>query len=244
MDGFEKKIKKVLDEQVFSGLDLPKTESSKFADEVMRRSVEKQPKKRSRILFPAAAVLFVLLLSGILFKTLISESTNQTASIEEKAELVFGEHVFVPKISGYDILFSSITMSPFEDRQPVDLTIAYGQEKGELDSNFKSEDQREKWEEEQDSILLAGPYNGKSHVKIQFRLGSGELSGGEAQDRVINGMKVQYEYLQRDAGEFVIALIASGKGSYNIEMFITEEFTLEDSEEMLEEITRQLQERQ
>lgn len=81
-------------------------------------------------------------------------------------------------------------------------------------------------------------------MSIQFRLGGGKLDGGETQDRVINGLNVQYEYLQRDAGEFVIALIDSGKWSYSVEMFITKEFTKEDSEQMLEEITRQLQERQ
>lgn len=243
MDGFEKKIKKVLDEHAFNKLNLTETESANFAVTVVQKSVQTKPLKRLRILLPAAAVIFVLLLSGILYKTFFPESTNQTASIEEKAELVFGEHVFVPEISGYDILFSSIAMSPIKESLPIDLTISYGKEKGELDPNFKSEKQREKWQEEQDSILLAGPYNGVSNLKIQFRQGSGELSGSEVKDKVINGLNVQYEYLQRDAGEFVIALIDSGKGSYSIEMFLSKEFTLEDSDNMLEEITKQLQER-
>ncbi|MFC5734240.1 hypothetical protein [Cytobacillus gottheilii] len=82
----------------------------------------------------------------------ISESENQTASIEEKAELIYGEPIVIPEIEGFDILFSAITMLPAQNDQPSNLTISYGKGKGELDSNFNSEEKRKSWEEQQDRL--------------------------------------------------------------------------------------------
>lgn len=99
----------------------------------------------------------------------ISESENQTASIEEKAELIYGEPIVIPEIEGFDILFSAITMLPAQNDQPSNLTISYGKGKGELDSNFNSEEKRKSWEEQQDSILLHGPFTGVDCVTVTPR---------------------------------------------------------------------------
>ncbi|WP_080846008.1 hypothetical protein [Cytobacillus gottheilii] len=241
MDANKNIIKKVLDDHVFTELNLTQTEVEQFTESIAQKSKEtKKTKKSYKFVLPAAAALLVILLSGILLSTFMTDTNNPTASIEEKAELLYGEPILIPEIEGFHILFSAITMLPVQMDQPTNLTISYGKDKGEIDANFNSEEKQKQWEEQQNSILLYGPFTGENVISIQYRKGPIELGGGSGEEKIINGMAVQYEYLQRDAGDFVLAIIHSEDGSYSVEMFITDDLTLEESDEILEEITRQL----
>lgn len=240
MEEFEKRIKQALDNHLFNQLNLTETEAVLFAATIKQNSMKRKSKKRLILIVPAIAVCLVLIISSVLLRVFITDTKDVAASIEEKAEHEFGKPVVIPALEEYPITFSAITKPDFLDK-PSDLTISYGNSKGELEPAFRSAELRKKWEKEQESILLYGPFNGKKVISIEYRPGQMELGGsGGLQDKIINGMPVQYEHFKRDAGEFVFAIINGGGGGYSVQMIITKEFTLSDSEKVLEEITRQL----
>jgi hypothetical protein len=239
MEEFEEKIKKALDQQLFNQLNLSDTEVTQFTDIIIQKSRKSKSKKIIKTIAPAIATLLLLVISSLLLRNIIIDSNGVAASIEEAAVAEFGKPVVIPALEEFPIIFSAITKPAFLDN-PSDLTISYSTSQGELDPSFQSNDQRKLWEKNQQSILLYGPYLSKEVFNIQYRPGRMEFGNSDGQERVINGMTVEYDHFKRDAGEFVLVIINTAVGNYTVQMNITEEFTLLDSEKVIEEITRQL----
>jgi hypothetical protein len=239
MEGFEEKLKKALDNQIFNQLNLSETEATQFTDTIIQKSRKSKSKRIIKTIAPAFAALLLLVISSLLLRNIIIDSNGVAASIEEAAVAEFGKPVVIPVLEEFPIIFSAITKPAFLDN-PSDLTISYSTSQGELDPSFQSNEQRKQWEKNQQSILLYGPYLSKEVFNIQYRPGRMEFGNSDGQERVINGMTIEYDHFKRDAGEFVLVIINTSVGSYTVQMNITEEFTLSDSEKVIEEITRQL----
>jgi hypothetical protein len=239
MEGFEERLKKALDNQIFNQLNLSETEATQFTETIIQKSRKSKSKRIIKTIAPAFAALLLLVISSILLRNIIIDSNGVAASIEEAALAEFGKPVVIPALEEFPIIFSAITKPAFLDN-PSDLTISYSTSQGELDPSFQSNDQRKRWEKNQQSILLYGPYLNKEVFNIQYRPGRMEFGNSDGQERVINGMTVEYDHFKRDAGEFVFVIINTAVGNYTVQMNITEEFTLSDSEKVIEEITRQL----
>ncbi|WP_442599926.1 hypothetical protein [Neobacillus sp. D3-1R] len=240
MEGYDEKLKKSLDNHFFNQLNLSETEAAQFAITIIEKSMKSKSKKTfKKFIAPAVAAFCMVMILSVLLWNLIIDSKSVSASIEKIAVGEFGKSVVIPELEEYPIIFSAITKPAFLDN-PSDLTISYGNEKGEIDPRFKSDNQQKKWEKEQESLLLYGPYLGKEVINIQYRPGRLEFGNSGVQKKVINGMTVEYEHFKRDAGEFVLVNINTKVGGYSVQMRITDGFTLSDSEQVLEEITKQL----
>ncbi|MGD6858006.1 hypothetical protein ACQCVO_23500 [Bacillus infantis] len=235
MDKYQKPIKKALDKHFFDQLTLSEKEAAHFASNIKKKPAEK-PSKRIAVIIPALAVGFVLLFSFLLFKPFVEDKNSVSTTIQEQATEEFGHPVFIPEIEGYSINFAAISY-PL-NKEAVDLTINYGTNTGNWDPPFASEMNRERWEKEQSADLLYGPYQGKRAFSLQYRPNHLFFEGDNVKERELNGISMQYEHIQRD-NELVMVSFKSNEGTYFIDFLISENFTLADSEKVLDDITKQ-----
>ncbi|MEF7566221.1 hypothetical protein [Bacillus infantis] len=236
MDQYQKQIKQALDKHFFDQLTLSETEAAHFASSIKKKPEEK-PSKRIAFIFPALAVGFVLLFSFLLVKPFVEDINNVSANIQEQATEEFGHSVFIPEIEGYSINFAAISY-PL-NKEAVDLTIDYGTNTGKWDQPFANETNRERWEKEQSADLLYGPYQGKRAFSLQYRPNHLFFEGDNVKERELNGISMQYEHIQRD-NELVMVSFKLNEGTYFIDFLINENFTLADSEKVLDDITKQV----
>ncbi|MFO1444589.1 hypothetical protein KDN24_15560 [Bacillus sp. Bva_UNVM-123] len=237
MGKFRKPIKKALDKYFFDHLTLSETEANYFASKI-KKLPQKRSLKRLAFIIPAVAAGLVLLISFMLLKPFINGTENVSATIEKKATEEFGQPVFIPEFKDYPITFATISHPPFSN-EPVDLTISYGKSKGELEPAFSKEANRQKWEKEQGATLLYGPYQEQRAFSIQYRPGRVEFDWDDIKEREINGVPILYEHIKRDAELVIVNINANGR-TYLIDFIITDNFTLADSEKVLEDITKQM----
>ncbi|OCA84046.1 hypothetical protein A8F94_15050 [Bacillus sp. FJAT-27225] len=239
MNNFKQTLKTSLDERYFSQLTLNNSEARMFAKKVVSTPELKPISKFPSFVLPALTTVIVILIGSILLNTFLSKNEQVSAAIETEATKEFGQEVVIFEFDDYPITFASISKPSFLPK-PTDLTLSYGMTKGEMDPLFAKEENRERWNKEQESELLYGPYTGRKAFSIVYRPGTVEVGDSDTQQRTINDLPVQYQHLERPAGEFVLATINAAGGSYGVEMNITKEFTLAESEKVLEEITMQL----
>jgi hypothetical protein len=235
MDKYQKPIKQALDKHFFDQLTLSETEAARFASNIKKKPAERSS-KRIAFIIPALAVGFVLLFSFLLFKPFVEDKNSVSTTIQEHAAEEFGHSVFIPEIEGYSINFAAIS-HPL-NKEAVDLTIDYGTNTGKWDPPFASKTNRERWEKEQSAELLYGPYQGKRAFSLQYRPNHLFFEGDNVKERELNGISMQYEHIQRDS-ELVMVSFKSNEGTYFIDFLINENFTLADSEKVLDDITKQ-----
>ncbi|WP_409275979.1 hypothetical protein V1499_10275 [Neobacillus sp. SCS-31] len=238
MDNFQKKIKKALDNQIFDPLTLSETEVGNFISTIKEHPKESS-KKQFALIIPSVVLCLVLLISFVLLKPYFNGIEQTSAAIEKQATEEFGQLIFIPRFENYPITFAGITKSPINDT-PVDLTISYGKEQGKIEQGFANKAERQKWEKEQGAILLYGPYQAKTAFSINYRPGHVEFDGVNEEEREINGVPFMYDHVKKEAVEFVTVSLNAGGGVYFVNFIITEDFTLSNSEKVLEEMINQI----
>ncbi|RBP86578.1 hypothetical protein DFO70_12546 [Cytobacillus firmus] len=241
MDDFKQQMKTSLDESVFNGLDISPKDKMRFIQQVKSKAHQKKSGKRMPFYPQLVAAVMVLLITGVLLKTFTGADSGTAAFIEKEAEAVFGKDLIIPEFKQFEISFAAITIPEFLDK-PSDLSISYSDDKKEIDPVFDEDEEKVKWEKAQESKLLYGPYSGKEYFRIQYR--SGQVEPGDSNEvkkKTINGIPLEYQYINKESGEFVFAYINHNGGAYLFEFNLGQEFTKTDADQVLEEFVEQLE---
>jgi hypothetical protein len=76
MDDLKQNVKKALDDHVFNQLNLTDTKAAQFATSIKQNATKRRTKVTLRFFAPTAAVILVLLFSGVLLSNLIIENNG------------------------------------------------------------------------------------------------------------------------------------------------------------------------
>ncbi|WP_053368644.1 hypothetical protein [Bacillus sp. FJAT-27245] len=237
MEALKDDVKEALDAHVFRLIELNGEDRRKFIERVKRA---KPHRKKGSFSFKAAmagiaaAALLVLLAMPLAD---VFTNSGSIADIEKEANELFGHEILVPEFKNYPITFAAL-YNPKQAGHKV-LSVNYALAKGEQDTRMSNKEDIQKWEKSNESHLLYGPYTGKPILRLTYNELKPTLEG--ATTRKVNGFDVQFNLLSgKPAGDFYHALIYTKEGSYYLEFFLSEGFTVENADEMIEELTMQL----
>jgi hypothetical protein len=78
MDDFKQNVKKTLDDHVFNQLHLTDTKAAQFATSIKQEATKKRRKVSLRFIAPTAAVILLLLISGVLLNSLVLQNNGNS----------------------------------------------------------------------------------------------------------------------------------------------------------------------
>ncbi|WP_422122728.1 hypothetical protein DHX103_13275 [Planococcus sp. X10-3] len=191
------------------------------------------------LLFIAAGVLAGCNQSEVGEGNSSAEEINDTEFIQQAINEKLGVEAYVPKHEDYPATLASVeylfTLEDGEEvvrDEPKQATVTYQASTEEL---FEGIDV-EAWEEENRSEVLYGDfYQGSAAVTMNIRpQGGATLNDSELIE--ISGQEVQYQFLERENGNFVFMLFEAGGVGYFIIYLLIDGQTEEDAKGFAQEI--------
>lgn len=167
------------------------------------------------------------------------EEINDTEVIQRAINEKLDVEVYVPKHENYPATLATVEyLFMLEDGEeilrdePKQATVTYQASTEELFEGVDVED----WEEENRSEVLYGDfYRGSAAVTLNI-FPEGGATLGDADLIEISGEEVQYQFLERETGNFVMMMFDAGGAGYFIIYSLMDDQTEEDAKGFAQEI--------
>ncbi|HEY4553088.1 MAG TPA: hypothetical protein VIG80_07820, partial [Bacillaceae bacterium] len=175
------------------------------------------------------AVAFIILL--FFSPAILQDEETATSAVKKEIHEEFGHQLFFPHYNKYPVTSVELHSSP-NDKKTV--TFIYSKNKGDavLPVNER--------EVQGDLKVLYGRYEGEQAFRISY-MNRKLVPSNEEYVKQINGHEVEYERLEREEGQFILAALNVKEGGYFFEFILAKDFTQEDADQILDSFTKQLE---